>query len=169
MLRVWAIRSIAIALIWFVLDSLTATEIIKLDEWITRKTAQMVGFCTQVFGYSGVQISKAFQGYSICGNEDARVFIGHACNARLIYFLYIAFITSVPLGSILRKVKYLLLGILLIYGFNVIRVFGLYCMAQDLPALFRFSHKYLFQVSIYLLLFFLWHNYLKPFSPSAHE
>jgi exosortase/archaeosortase family protein len=108
-------------------------------------------------------------GWSVYENGESKVFIGDACNARNIFFLYIGFLVSIPMGTSKRKIQYLVIGLLLIFLFNVIRVFLLFLLAANMPAIFEFTHKYLFQISIYVLLFYLWHRYLTPFSQSESK
>jgi hypothetical protein len=34
-------------------------------------------------------------------------------------------------------------------------------VAAYIPSIFKLTHKYIFQLSIYALLFFLWHRYIR--------
>ena len=68
---------------------------------------------------------------------------------------------TIPYGSGRRKIKYLLLGTTGIVVFNIIRIVILFMVAAYLPAIFKLTHKFIFQLSIYALLFYLWHRYIR--------
>ena len=165
LIQQWAIRAIVLYLVFFALNSFVFTSDNALDKWLTRFTAESSGKIAKwaIGDSSKISLDRQSGGATLHYQDNSYVFVGHGCNARDIFFLYIGFLLSIPLGSVHRKLGYLGVGLLLIWLFNVIRVFLLLMVAQHMPAFFDFIHKYLFQVSIYILLLVLWHYYLQPF------
>ena len=168
LVKAWAIRAIIAYALAFVIDTMILHNENLLDQWLTQATAEFSGKLARLVNPSNISVNSATGGWSVYENGTPRVFIGHACNARNIYFLYIGFLLTMPLGTYKRKLKYLFVGLGLIYLFNVVRVFLLFLIAANMPGFFEFTHKYLFQISIYILLFILWHNYLKKYTQNEN-
>jgi len=168
LVKAWAIRAIIAYSFAFVIDTMVLHNENLLDQWLTQATAEFSGKLARFVNPANISVNSATGGWSVYENGTPRVFIGHACNARNIYFLYIGFLLTIPLGTYRRKLKYLFVGLGLIYLFNVVRVFLLFLIAANMPAFFDFTHKYLFQISIYILLFILWHNYLKKYTQNEN-
>ena len=168
LVKAWAIRAIIAYAFAFVIDTVILNNENLLDQWLTQATAEFSGKLARFVNPANISVNSATGGWSVYENGTPRVFIGHACNARNIYFLYIGFLLTIPLGTYKRKLKYLFVGLGLIYLFNVVRVFLLFLIAANMPGFFEFTHKYLFQISIYILLFILWHNYLKKYTQNEN-
>ena len=168
LVKVWAIRAIIAYTFVFLFDTILLHNDNHLDQWLTQVTAELSGNLARLVNPATISVNSATSGWSVYENGTPRVFIGHACNARNIYFLYIGFLLTIPLGGYKRKLKYLFIGMMLVYLFNVVRVFLLFLIAANIPVFFDFIHKYLFQLSIYILLFVLWHNYLKKYVQSEN-
>lgn len=160
----WAKRALALFAVAFVLDVFVLVDGNGFDDFLTSITAELSGGMAKWVNPTQVSVGPNGGGWSVYENGQSKVFIGDACNARNIFFLYIGFLVSIPMGNIPRKLRYLGIGLLLIFIFNVLRVFALFSLAANMPAIFDFTHKYLFQISIYILLFYLWHRYLTPYS-----
>ncbi len=163
LVKVWAIRAIIAYAVAFVFDTIILHNGNLLDQWLTQATAELSGKLAKLVNPADISVKLGPRGWSFYENGAKRVFIGDSCNARNIYFLYIGFLLTIPLGDYKRKLKYLFVGLVLIFVFNVVRVFLLFLLVANFPLFFDFTHKYLFQISIYILLFFMWHNYLKPY------
>jgi len=165
----WAIRALVLFVVAFLLDIFLFVEGNGFDNFITSITAELSGGMAKWINPTQVSVGPNGGGWSVYEHGESKVFIGDACNARNIFFLYIGFLVLIPMGTLKRKIQYLVIGLLLIFLFNVIRVFLLFLLAANMPAIFEFTHKYLFQISIYVLLFYLWHRYLTPFSQSESK
>lgn len=87
--------------------------------------------------------------------------VAPVCNALSIFYVCVAFILAIPNQPVKRKIKYAVLGGLAIIAANILRISGLFFIAKNHPQWFAFTHKTLFQVLIYLVLFSIWMLYLR--------
>jgi exosortase/archaeosortase family protein len=90
-----------------------------------------------------------------------RIFIGWPCNGWDIFYLYVAFILVFPDIPWKRKALYSSIGVVILFGTNVLRVSLLLQIITWDPKSFEFFHKTVFQVVVYLIMFTLWLVYLK--------
>jgi len=81
-----------------------------------------------------------------------RVFEG--CNGVAVFILFIAFIFAFRLGW--STVLYALAGGVVIHLFNLFRIGGLAWIAVFRPEYMYFTHKYLFTLILYAVVFALW-------------
>ena len=162
-LRPWLIRSAIALLIGLAVDSFLLTKGNSVDNAITKFTSEVAGNIGAALSNQVVRNENLGGGYEVTGEGLNRVFVGHSCNARNIVLLYIGFLLTIPKGDKKRKLKFLFGGTLGIISFNIIRIVILFMIAAYMPAFFKFMHKYIFQISIYALLFWLWHLYIKPY------
>ena len=162
-LRPWLIRSAIALLIGLAVDSFLLTKGNPVDNAITKFTSEVAGNIGAALSNQVVRNENLGGGYEVTGEGLNRVFVGHSCNARNIVLLYIGFLLTIPKGDKKRKLKFLFGGTLGIISFNIIRIVILFMIAAYMPAFFKFMHKYIFQISIYALLFWLWHLYIKPY------
>lgn len=161
--RPWLIRSAIALLIGLAIDSFVLTKGNPVDNAITGFTSEVAGNIGAILSNQVVRNEDLGGGYEVSTDGLNRVFVGHACNARNILLLYVGFLLTIPKGNRKRKLKFLLGGTIGIIGFNIIRIVILFMIAAYMPSFFKFMHKYIFQVSIYALLFWLWHLYIKPY------
>ncbi len=89
--------------------------------------------------------------------------IADGCNGLELFVLYIGFILLLP-SSIWRKIKYLLLGILIIHVANLLRCAGLATIVIYIQSYFEFAHHYVFKMIIYGTIFLLWMKYASKLS-----
>ena len=162
-LRPWLIRSAIALLIGLAVDSFLLTKGNPVDNAITKFTSEVAGNIGAALSNQVVRNENLGGGYEVTGEGLNRVFVGHSCNARNIVLLYIGFLLTIPKGDKKRKLKFLFGGTLGIISFNIIRIVILFMIAAYMPTFFKFMHKYIFQISIYALLFWLWHLYIKPY------
>jgi exosortase/archaeosortase family protein len=160
-LKPWLIRAVIALFIGLAIDAFVLTDGNALDNFITHYTSSAAGIIGAQLSDQVVSASDLGGGYCVNGVGLNRVFVGHACNARNILLLYVGFLVTIPYGSGRRKIKYLLLGTTGIVVFNIIRIVILFMVAAYLPAIFKLTHKFIFQLSIYALLFYLWHRYIR--------
>jgi exosortase family protein XrtF len=77
------------------------------------------------------------------------------CNSINVMIVFVSFIFA--FGGAARKIAWFIpLGIVLIYIFNLIRLVGLYYVAEYWHEYFYYVHKYAFTAFIYLLVLILW-------------
>lgn len=87
--------------------------------------------------------------------------IADSCNGLELIALYIGFIIAMPFKDVKRKIKYILLGSIVIFAVNVLRCIGLVEVQMVFHRLFKFAHHYLFKMIIYGTIFFIWFLFMK--------
>jgi exosortase family protein XrtF len=82
------------------------------------------------------------------------------CNSINVMIVFIVFVISY---STIKKgvIKFILLGISIIYIMNLLRVTLLFWVAHSYPNSLYFFHKYLFTGIIYIVVFGLWYKWIK--------
>jgi exosortase family protein XrtF len=91
------------------------------------------------------------------------VLIAHACNGLTLLVLFIGFILIYP-GDWKVKTLYILLGSILIYLINVIRILILLLNMIYFQGSFDFNHKYTYTIAVYVCVFVLWMLWANRFS-----
>jgi exosortase/archaeosortase family protein len=95
----------------------------------------------------------------VCANSWLKV--GKTCDGKSLMFMLLSFVIIYPNILWKDRVKFGLLGLLLIHEFNVLRIVFLSIILQYKPAYFPMMHHYFFQVIMYLLIFILVRKFLK--------
>lgn len=95
---------------------------------------------------------------AIYHNNSKVLNIAHACNALELMVLYIGFIVCMP-SNIRRKIKYIVLGVILLDVVNILRCVGLIYLREYFHVYFQFAHHYLFKIIIYTATFLIWVYY----------
>lgn len=86
--------------------------------------------------------------------------IGDPCNALEVMVLYAGFIICFP-STLKRKLFYIPVGLILIYGLNIIRCAALVLIAIYYNSYLDFSHHFLFTFIVYAFIFLLWYFFTK--------
>ncbi len=88
---------------------------------------------------------------------DGRNILGVAdvCNALELYLLYIGFLMAFP-ASLQRALFFSLIGIVVIYFANIIRLSALAFMNMHRVNAVDMAHHYIFKMLVYALIFGLW-------------
>jgi len=102
-----------------------------------------------------------FQVFGIDGSNG--VWIGGPCNGITLMFLFAIFIIAYP-GNSKHKLWYLPLGIILVYGLNLLRIVSLSLIAYYKPSYLEFNHTYTFTFIAYSFVFSLWMLWANKFS-----
>ena len=77
------------------------------------------------------------------------------CNGINVAIVFVAFM--VAFGGDRKKIMWFIpLGLVLIHFANLLRVSGLYLVAEYFEQYFYYVHKYAFTASIYVMVFLLW-------------
>jgi len=97
--------------------------------------------------YSGVS--------DIYHNNKLVLHIADVCNGLELMVLYIGFIICMP-STFWRKVRYIIVGIILIDLINILRCAGLIYLREYLELYFNFAHHYLFKAAVYTSTFVMW-------------
>jgi len=133
-----------------ILNFILTTFISKCSRW----------FLINAFGES--MIENLWNGRRwVISNGGQSLHIGSQCNGYGLIILYGGFIISTLHYAISRKLYFIISGSVLIVFFNIIRVVLLFVLKNSFPSSFELFHHYIFQISVYLLIFGLWYYYLK--------
>jgi exosortase/archaeosortase family protein len=162
LLRSWVIKSLVALVIGLVANAYLFFPGNLVDRTITKYTSIASGEIGKLFTDEIYKSEDLGVGYCVTNNSLNRVFVGDGCNARNIVLLYLGFLLTIPFGDKKRKIKYFVVGTLLIFTFNIARITLLFLIAAHMPEFFKMMHKYFFQISIYLLMFYLWHRFAFP-------
>jgi exosortase family protein XrtF len=107
--------------------------------------------------------------YQVIGVDGSNgVWIGGACNALTLFFLFGVFIFAYP-GHQKSKWWYIPLGILSIHILNIFRVVALALIARFKPEYLDFNHTYTFTFIIYCYIFSLWIIWVNKYSGKAND
>lgn len=117
----------------------------------------------QLFNYKTFKVlsDNDFQVIGIDGSSG--VWIGAACNAVTLFFLFSVFVLAYP-GHQKNKLWYVPIGILSIHFLNILRVLALALIAFYKPDLLEFNHTYTFTFIIYGYIFLLWMIWVNKYS-----
>jgi exosortase family protein XrtF len=92
---------------------------------------------------------------SILNGSRIVVNVFEGCNGINVAIVFLAFI--IAFGGYLKKMLWFIpLGLVIIHVANLLRISGLYLIAEYFHQYFYYIHKYMFTASIYLIVFFLW-------------
>lgn len=85
------------------------------------------------------------------------------CNGINVMIVFVAFI--VAFGGAVRKMAWFIpMGLVLIHTFNLVRVVGLYYIAEYRHEYFYYTHKYAFTAFIYIFVLILWWWWIEKIS-----
>ena len=88
-------------------------------------------------------------------NDIKSVIVDHSCNGLELFALFAGFML-ISSGKVYARGLYLIVGILLIYIVNSLRIMLLGLNQIYNPESFEFNHKYLYLGAVYLLVILLW-------------
>ena len=97
------------------------------------------------------------------GRAVVTVFEG--CNGFNVMFVFLSFVIAYT-GTLKKTVWFCMVGLTLIYIFNLFRVSLLYYIAEYYPNNLYFFHKYLFTGFLYGLVFLLWYFWVRKVWPT---
>jgi exosortase family protein XrtF len=101
-------------------------------------------------------------------NNRNIVSVFEGCNGINVAIVFMSFL--VAFGPINRKlIWFTLVGLVIIYVVNVLRIVFLFVVTIRLPDYFYLAHKYLFTASIYVIVFTLWLWWLYATKPVKSE
>lgn len=83
------------------------------------------------------------------------LFIADGCNGLELMVLFVGFIICFP-SAILKKIVFIVFGVIVIDVFNVLRCSGLAFLKEHYHDYFDFSHHYVFKITLYAIIFLMW-------------
>ncbi|MDO6759868.1 archaeosortase/exosortase family protein [Tamlana sp. 2_MG-2023] len=172
-IRLFLGKALLFYIIWEVLYGLFIYDSVFPQQFLTTHVGDfsvlvlnhlgdMTGFSSKntilTSSYSGEIINEF---YSEIYHHDKKILnIANACNGLALMVLYIGFIVCMP-SKFWRKVKYILLGLIIIDAINIIRCIGLIYLREYYHAYFDLAHHYIFKAVIYATTFLLWYIFAR--------
>lgn len=132
------------------------------DQWVIRALVKSSEFILQPFGptFSAHEHAE-IQVIGLDGSTG--VWIGVPCNGIHLIGLFSVFIIAYP-GPWQRKLYFIPLGIVILFGYNTLRICLLALLSKYHPHWLMFNHNYTFTATAYLLVFTLWIFWVKRLS-----
>ncbi|MDC1365327.1 exosortase/archaeosortase family protein [Algibacter sp.] len=93
-------------------------------------------------------------------NDKVVLNIANVCNGLELMILYIGFIICMP-STFFRKLLYIILGLIVLDGINIVRCVGLIYLREYYAIYFQFAHHYLFNAMVYTGTFIMWIMYCR--------
>lgn len=122
----------------------------------TRWVGQQTAACLRWGGYhlELVPVSdKPLIGF--VNNNDTVINLFEGCNGINVMIVFISFVIAFG-GPVRKMIPFILGGLLLIHGLNLVRVGFLFWLAETDSTWFYYFHKYLFTAFLYAFVFVAW-------------
>jgi len=148
---------------WFIQYHLPDAD--PVTETVTRHTARLLSLIENDLAVVSVEGSK-YVPIQKSGITVVEVFEG--CNSVNVMIVFIAFLFAFK-GTWKLTVKFLTVGLIVIYLINLFRVAGLYAIALHFPESLYFFHKFFFTGVIYLVVFALWYVWIQKVRGQSSE
>ncbi len=140
-----------------------------LDQAFIRLIINSADVILHAFGFKTMKILRDTDYQAIAIDGSNGIWIGAACNAITLFFLFTVFIVAYP-GEQKKKIWYIPLGIFAIHFLNILRVVALAIIALYQPASLDFNHTYTFTFVVYGFIFMLWMIWVNKFAePAANK
>ncbi|MBB6459685.1 archaeosortase/exosortase family protein [Flammeovirga kamogawensis] len=157
-LKTIGIRAVFLFFVWKLLQFTIMKEDGAIDTAITESIVYMSSFFINLFGGEAYHTSS-----TLYINGIKSVFVGSPCNGLVIMVIFSSFVAITP-GRLSTKIVYILVGLVIIYLSNTLRVILLgYNYIQDMET-FNFNHKYTYVIIVYSIVFALWMLWIEKFS-----
>ncbi len=152
-------------LAWFIIYDLYLRQNGTLDFILGRATTEVVVWGLRLMGYdAGYKFMNELH-YFYNGSKKLLQMVP-ACNGQVLYPLFIGFIIATP-GLLKDKCKVMLVGSVVIFIINALRVLALCLIKINAPQYLAFNHKYTFTVLVYACIFGMWLFWIQYFVPKA--
>jgi exosortase family protein XrtF len=123
-----------------------------VTRWVTSNTS---GLLNSLGGTTFVTDNSAAPTVFIHNNKVTALSVYEGCNGINVMIVFVAFL--VAFGGPKKTLAWFLpAGLLIIHGFNLLRIGILYYVSQYMEQYFYFFHKYLFTAVLYAAVFGLW-------------
>lgn len=166
-------RAILLFIAWKLLYSLLLIPSGEPDGWLVR----ILGFSTAfalnlIYGFGHYKVLNVAHPSADAGlrteqwayvyHDPQKMDIGIAnpCNGLELMVLAVGFILCFE-GSLRSKASYVAASLLGVFAVNVVRCSLLTVIKASHPVYFEFAHKFLFNLSGYAFVFFLWMRYVR--------
>jgi exosortase family protein XrtF len=131
---------------------------------ITQIVTSNSSWLLNLVGFSASTLSSSLQPkVALLLNGQTVVSVYEGCNAINVSILFVAFLFAYK-GTLKKTIGFSIIGLIAIYIFNLIRVAGLFLVANYFPDQLYLMHKFIFTGVIYAFIFFLWYLWVKRFA-----
>jgi exosortase/archaeosortase family protein len=140
------------------LDRPLSTHVADASVYVLNNFTTLDGFSSKrvidSYAYEGAITNQELS--AIYHNDFRVLYIANVCNGLELMVLFIGFIICMP-SSFLRKIKYIIIGVLLLDTINIIRCVGLIYLREYYEVYFDFAHHYLFKAMVYSSTLLMWY------------
>lgn len=149
-------------LLWYIIYEQIVLPDGRLDYALSVSTAGSVSRLLNATGFEAYAVERIA---GLSGNNGVEVVA--RCNGVAVYGIYLAFIIAVP-GTLKNRISFIVLGAVLIYLTNFIRITVLVLAQEYNSSVFHFVHDYLTTAVFYLVIILLWAAWLKLHDQYLH-
>ena len=149
-LRSFALKALGIFVLWYVLYELWLLPDGRLDYWVSLGVIDGAALIAELFGF---EVWKQDRVVGIYGNLGILMVDG--CTGISAIGLFLGFVWAYP-GKNWARLYFSLMGIVIIYVVNIMRIATLLLIQEWAPQFFDFTHNYSTTTIFYLVIFFLW-------------
>lgn len=167
-IRAFLRNALILFIVWKLVYSFIFLDSRILDRPLTNHvgeaTVYFLNQCTFFDGFSSKVVkNQSYLEGELQINEVSQLqhygknvlFIADGCNGLELMVLFVGFIICFPSG-ILKKMVFIVLGVIIIDFFNVLRCSSLAFLKEYYHAYFDFSHHYVFKITLYGIIFLMW-------------
>lgn len=135
----------------------------RVDFWLSGMEAKEVMLLLKWMGYPIEQLVEYEYKHVFYLHGKRLVALATSCNGLVLFPLFSCFIFATQ-GHWKRKALFTLIGCVLIYHVNIIRIIGLLLVKIYSPESLDFNHKYTFTVLVYSFIFYLWYLWINYYA-----
>lgn len=157
-------------LIWTIGSTFWLAEDNSIDYFLRESEAILCGKVLDIFGYETYFVHEDPTETVVLFMKDGSRLIGisDSCNGLVLFVLFIGFVLSFP-SRLIDKVKFIPIGLFLIYFLNVFRIICLVFIYIHYPQYLDFNHHYTFTLFVYFDIFLLWMTFVKRYGNHLTE
>lgn len=150
--------------IWTIFATFYLKEDNSVDFFLRESEAILCVKALSIFGYETYYVHEdPLETVAIFLKGGKRLIgISDSCNGLVLFVLFIGFVISFP-SKIIDKIKFIPIGIFLIYFLNVFRIICLTFIYIYYPTYLDFNHHYTFTLFVYFDIFLLWMTFVKRY------
>jgi exosortase family protein XrtF len=140
----------------------------RIDFWLSGIEAKEVIVLLKWMGYPITQVIEFKYKHIFYLHEQRLVALATSCNGLVLFPLFSCFIFATH-GHWKRKIIYTVIGCILIYHVNILRIIGLLLVKIYSPESLEFNHKYTFTVLVYSFIFYLWYLWINFYATGKEQ
>ena len=149
-LTLFILKAVGFFIIWYIIYELWLLPDGRLDEWLSLNVIGISKGILQSFDYDIISYNRVV---GIFGTPGVEIVDG--CNGIAPMGLFLGFMVAFP-GDAIKKLSYVILGVLAIYVSNIVRITVLVITQEEWPQVFDFFHDYTTTAIFYFIIFGLW-------------